>query len=104
MRKILQDLIKGKYAVSFTLKTLASMVPREIRWLNKLSVLGYAFMALQFFWYIVKIIFFAMVISWFKPQYNNTGARILLIVITFGIIFFAWWMMKRDSDRKNVLG
>jgi hypothetical protein len=103
MRQFFKDLVEGKFAITYTLTTIANMVPREIRLLSRIPVLSHLTRVGQFFWFITKIIFFVMIISWFKPQYNHTGARIVLILITFGVIFFAWWMMKKELDRKKAL-
>jgi hypothetical protein len=103
MKQFFKDLREGRYAISYTLTAIANMVPREIRWLNRIPILGDGIKIGQFFWFIAKIIFFAIIISWFKPQYNHVGAKISLIVITFGVIFFAWWMMKKELNRRNAL-
>jgi hypothetical protein len=34
MRKFFQDLLGGKYAINYTVESIKSMVPREIKWLN----------------------------------------------------------------------
>lgn len=103
MRQFFKDLLEGKFAITYTLETIANMVPRQSRWLNKIPVLGYGVIVSQFFWFLTKIIFFAMVISWFKPQYNHAGAKVFLFLITFGLIFLAGWMMKKELERREVL-
>lgn len=103
MRKFLQNLMGGKFAIGYTLTTIGNMVPREIRWVNKLPILSEVFTAFQLFWFIIKVWFFVLVISWFKPQYNNAGAKIFLFLITFGLFFFAWWMTKRERYKQEAL-
>lgn len=102
MKKFLQDLFQGKFAISYTLTTIGNMVPREIKWLNKMPILGEMVAAIQIFWFITKILFFVMVISWFKPQYNHVGAKIFLFVMAFGLIFFAGWLMKKELNRRKI--
>lgn len=102
MKQFWKDLLEGKYAIGYTLNALANMVPREIRWLNKVPILRQFFQLGQFFWFMVKIIFFAMIISWFKPQYNHGGAKIALFIITLGVVFFAVWLMNRGFKTNKV--
>jgi hypothetical protein len=103
MKQFLKNLIEGKYAIGYTLNTIANMVPREIRWLNKIPVLSQVFLTGQLFWFITKIMFFALFISWFKPQYQHAGAKVALFVILVALIFAAAWMMKRELARRASL-
>jgi hypothetical protein len=101
MKKILYDLISGKWAIRYTLNVMANMIPQEIKWLSKLPLVGQIVLIGQLFWYLTKVTFFALVISWFKPQYNHVGARIALAVITIGILFVAWWFIKRELESRR---
>src|SRR6218665_3937443 len=101
MRQFFKDLLEGKYAIGYTLTKVADMVPREIRWLNRLPVLGFLFQVGQFFWFITKIIFFVTIISWFKPQYQQRGAKVPFFFFSFALIFTAWWMMKTEFYTKR---
>jgi len=101
MRKFWDDLVNGKWAIRYTLNVMANMVPREIRWLSDLPFLGNVVRISQLFWYLNKVIFFALFISWFKPQYHHPGAKIALGLITAGIILFAWWLIKKEIENRR---
>lgn len=80
---------------------MANMVPREITWLSKLPLIGHMVHVSQLFWYLNKVIFFALVISWFKPQYNHPGAKIALGLITICIILFGWRLIKKEFESRR---
>lgn len=101
MKQFWKDLLEGKFAIRYTLNALANMVPRQILWLNKVPILGQLFRFGQFFWFMIKIIFFTTIISWFKPQYNHGGAKFVLFLITLSVFFFAGWMMNKGLNRKS---
>lgn len=102
MKQFFKDLLEGRFEITYTLTKIESMVPREIRWLGKIPVLGDGFRIGQFFWFMTKVIFFATIVSWFKPQYHHVGAKIALFLISFGLIFLAGWLMKKERDRREI--
>jgi hypothetical protein len=104
MKKILYDLMNGKWAIRYTIKVMTNMIPREVEWLANLPLIGQITRVGQLFWYLNKVIFFAFIVSWFKPQYEHIGAKIALLVITISIFFVAWWFLKKDVESRKRFG
>lgn len=98
---IIESLFKDKWSIAYSIRKLSSMIPKKIGFISPSSIIGKFVMGVQAVWFLIKIMFFALIISWFLPQYKEAGAKAALLLIVCGIFFCFWWMVLSDSEKQN---
>jgi hypothetical protein len=101
--KFVMDILKGKWAIGYTINKLAALIPRQPQWVRKTPLLNQAVSAFQPVWYLMKVIFFVLIVSWFKPQYRDPGTKLALLLIGLLAVFTTFWIIKQVENKETAL-